>query len=161
MTLSREDTQSAYARHRARHEARDWTGLADLFAPEGRYTEPFFGELQGRAAIRDFLSKSMEGLDDWEFPLQWTLVGEGRVVTEWLNRLPGRRPDGSRLEFRGRTHLVYDERGEITLQDDSYDRLEAVRVLAEGRSPLVARFNSAILRAGDPVFRLAKRLTGM
>lgn len=161
MTLSREDTERAYAQHRALHEAREWTALAGLFAEDGRYTEPFFGELRGREAVRDFLRSSMSGLEDWEFPLQWTIIGEGRVVTEWLNRLPQKRPDGTRFEFRGRTHLVYDDEGLISLQDDSYDRLEAVRVLAEARSPLLARFNSVLLRAGDPILKIAKRITGM
>ncbi len=160
MTLSRPDTETAYARHRALHDARAWTDLADLFAEDGVYAEPFFGEIRGREPIRGFLRQSMAGLDAWEFPLQWTVIGEGRVVTQWHNRLPSRRRDGSPFEFRGISNIAYDDDGMITRQDDTYDRVEALRVIAEARSPVLERLNTTLVRAGSPLFGLAKRITG-
>lgn len=160
MTLSRQDTAAAHARHRAKHDARAWTDLADLFVERGTYHEPFFGEIQGREAIREFLRRSMDGLDDWEFPLQWTVVDEGRVVTQWFNRLPNRRRDGSPFQFTGISTFTYDDEGMILSQEDMYDRAEAVRVLAEARSPVLERIGGMMSFASGPMLRVAQRISG-
>lgn len=160
MTLSREATAAAYARHRETHEARRWTDLADLFREDGTYEEPFFGRLEGREAVRDFLRKSMRGLDAWEFPIAWVCVDEGRVVSQWFNRLPQRRRDGSPFEFAGMSSILYDDDGMIVSQSDTYDRISAMRVMSESRSTALERFNGAMIRASSPVLELAKRITG-
>ncbi len=160
MTLSREETAAAYARHRALHEARRWADLADLFHAEGYYWEPFFGRIDGREEIRDFLRSSMSGLEDWVFPLQWVVIDENRVVTQWFNRLPKLRRDGTHFQFRGISNIAYDDEGMIVSQEDSYDRVEAVRVLTEAKSPLLERVNGAVIRMGNPVVEFAKRITG-
>lgn len=160
MTLSRDETATAYARHQALHEARRWTDLADLFRVEGTYEEPFFGRIAGREAVREFLRVSMRGLDEWTFPIQWVVVGEGRVVTQWFNRLPKLRRDGSPFQFTGITNLLYDDDGMIVSQEDTYDRVAAARVLSEAQSSVLERFNGAVIRAGSPVVALAKRLSG-
>ncbi len=160
MTMSRDDTATAYARHRALHEARQWTGLADLFREDGTYEEPFFGRIEGREAIRDFLDKSMRGLEEWVFPIQWVVIDENRVVTQWFNRLPKHRRDGTPFQFLGMTHIVYDDEGMIVLQHDTYDRIDAARVLTEAKSPALERVNGALIRMGTPMVELAKRLSG-
>lgn len=160
MTLSRDETATAYARHQALHEARRWTDLADLFRVEGTYEEPFFGRIEGREAVREFLRVSMRGLDEWTFPIQWVVVGEGRVVTQWFNRLPKLRRDGSPFQFTGITNLLYDDEGMIVSQEDTYDRIAAARVLSEAQSSVLERFNGAVIRAGSPVVALAKRMSG-
>ena len=162
VTLSREDTEAAYARHHEVHQSRDWAKIADLFAPNGVYREPFFGEQRGPEAIRAFLVDSMDGLDDWTFPVRWTLIGEGRVVYEWVNRLPGTRRDGSYFEFRGISNLLYDDEGRLVLQDDTYDRIEAARVITEGRSRVVERLTGVLFpKGGNPLLNVARRLTGV
>ena len=160
MTLSRDDTAAAYARHKAFHEARRWTDLADLFREDGIYEEPFFGRIEGREAIREFLERSMRGLGDWEFPFAWIVVGENRVVTQWFNRLPQLRLDGSPFQFAGISNIAYDDEGLIVSQEDTYDRIEALRVMSEAKSPLLERFNGSMIRLGTPIMDLAKRLSG-
>lgn len=160
MTLSRDDTATAFARHRALHEERRWTDLADLFREDGTYEEPFFGRIEGREEVREFLRVSMRGLDEWVFPIQWVVIGEGRVVTQWFNRLPKLRRDGSPFQFPGMTSLLYDDDGMIVSQDDTYDRIGATRVLTEAQSSVLERFNGAVVRAGSPMVALAKRMTG-
>ena len=160
MTLSREDTAAAYARHKAFHDTRRWADLADLFRGDGVYEEPFFGRIEGQGAIRDFLERSMRGLDDWEFPFEWIVVDTNRVVTRWFNLLPQRRRDGSPFQFAGISIILYDDEGLIVSQEDMYDRVEAVRVLTEAKSPLVERFNGSLVRLGAPLVDLAKRLSG-
>jgi limonene-1,2-epoxide hydrolase len=151
MTLSREATEAAYRRHRELHEARRWSELADLFAVDGVYSEPFFGRIEGREAVREFLVGSMKGLDAWTFPIESITIGEGRVVTHWWNRLPGQRQGGGWFQFRGISTITYDDDAEIVDQLDFYDRLDALQVIAEGRSRVVEHAVAGLVRLGRPL----------
>jgi limonene-1,2-epoxide hydrolase len=151
MTLSREATEAAYRRHRELHEARRWSEIADLFAEDGVYAEPFFGRIEGREAVREFLVKSMKGLDAWTFPIESITIGEGRVVTHWWNRLPGQRRDGGWFQFRGISTITYDDDAKIVDQLDFYDRLDALQVIAEGRSRVVEQAVAGLVRLGRPL----------
>lgn len=156
MTLTRAATEAAYRKHRELHEAREWSAIAELFAPDGSYAEPFFGQIRGREEIRAFLVKSMAGLEAWTFPLQWIAIDEGRVVTHWLNRLPGQRRGGGNFEFPGISTITYDDEGCIADQLDFYDRLQALQVIAEARSTVVERGLAGIMQLG----RLIANTTG-
>lgn len=151
MTLSREATAAAYRKHRELHEARQWAAIAELFAHDGVYSEPFFGRIEGRDEIRKFLVKSMTGLEEWTFPLESITVDEGRVVTHWWNRLPGHRRRGGHFEFRGISTLSYDAEGRIAHQLDFYDRIEALQVIAEARSSVVERAVAGVVQLVRPV----------
>lgn len=151
MTLSREATEAAYRQHRALHEARRWSDIADLFAEGGVYSEPFFGRIEGRDAIRKFLVKSMTGLEEWTFPFESITIDEGRVVTHWWNRLPGQRRGGGYFEFRGISTLTYDDHGRIEHQLDFYDRIQALHVIAEARSSVVERAVMGMVQLVRPV----------
>lgn len=142
------------------HEARRWTDLADLFHPQAHYWEPFFGHIEGREEIRDFLGSSMSGLEDWVFPIQWVVIDDNRAVTQWFNRLPKRRRDGTHFEFKGISNIAYDDDGLIVSQEDMYDRVGALRVLTEAKSPLLERLGGTVTRVGSPVVDFAKRLSG-
>ena len=151
MTLSREDTEAAYRKHRELHEAREWAAIAELFAHDGVYSEPFFGRIEGRDAIRKFLVKSMTGLEEWTFPFDSITIDEGRVVTHWWNRLPGRRRGGGYFEFRGISTITYDEQGRMAHQLDFYDRIQALHVVAEARSCVVERAVRGVVQLVRPV----------
>jgi limonene-1,2-epoxide hydrolase len=151
MTLSREATEVAYRKHRELHEAHQWADIAELFAADGVYAEPFFGRIEGREAIRAFLVKSMAGLEEWTFPLESITTGEGRVVTHWWNRLPGRRRGGGHFEFRGISTITYDDDGCIAHQLDFYDRFQALHVIAEARSGVVERAVAGLVQLGRPL----------
>lgn len=151
MTLSRAATEAAYLEHRRLHEAREWPAIADLFAPDASYAEPFFGRIEGREEIRAFLVKSMSGLEEWTFPLQWVAIDEGRVVTHWFNRLPGQRRSGGYFEFPGISTITYDDEGRIADQLDFYDRIQALQVIAEARSTVVERSLAGLVQIGRPL----------
>ena len=165
MPLSIERTRDAYRRHRAIHEAAcrqeaSWSELADLFADEATYQDPFFGPIRGRAAIREFLQRSMSGLEDWTFPILWVAVDEGRVVTHWLNRLPGRRRDGSSFEFPGMSAIDFDDEGQIVRQMHLYDRVTALRVISEAKVPGLEGLVGAVTRLSSPLVDVVHGLVG-
>lgn len=140
-TLSRADTAAAFERHRLAQTTSGaaWDSLADLFAPDATYFDAFYGEFRGREAIRTFLRDAMRGLDDWRFPVEWHVVGEGRVVVHLMNQLPGRRPDGSFYEFPSVSLISYGPGGLIDRQMDLYDSLAAIRVLIEAKAGPLGR----------------------
>jgi hypothetical protein len=153
--LSREATAAAFEKHPVAcgNYAGSWEALADLFAEDATYRDVFYGELKGREAIRTFLRKSMEGIEDWSFPVQWTLVGEGRVVVHWMNRLPGKRPDGTFYEFPGVSCITYGPDAKIIRQVDLYDGMAAIKVVIEAKSGIVGRFLHAIARRLGTIVR--------
>jgi hypothetical protein len=133
--LGLEETRRAYAEHLvARGDySGTWEALADRFAEDASYYDVFYGWMHGRRAIRDFLRRSMEGIEDWSFPTQWNVVVEGRVVVHWLNRLPGRRADGTFYEFPGASAITYGADGLIVQQMDLYDGLSAIKLVVESK----------------------------
>ena len=165
MALSREQTRAAYERHRAIHEAAcrqeaSWSALADLFADDASYQDPFFGRIRGRDTIREFLERSMSGLEDWTFPILWVAVDEGRVVSHWLNRLPGQRRDGSFFEFPGMSAIAFDDEGRIVSQMDLYDRVTALRVISEAKVPGLERVVGGAARLSGPFVDVVHGLVG-
>ncbi len=93
-------TVDAYVALRERIERGEahWTDLADLFTDDAVYIDPAWGRIQGVDELRAFFDESMRGLEDWEFPIQFTAIDGDDVVIKWIQRLPGRREDGSRYE---------------------------------------------------------------
>jgi hypothetical protein len=162
--LSREATAKAFEKHLVArgNYAGSWEALADLFAEDATYLDVFYGEMKGREAIRTFLRKSMEGIQDWSFPVQWTLLGEGRVVVHWMNRLPGKRPGGTFYEFPGVSCITYGSDGKITRQVDLYDGLAAIKVIIEAKGGIFGSFIRALARRlgaiGRECIRTAYRL---
>jgi hypothetical protein len=164
--LSHDATAAAYSDHlvaRGNYSGA-WDSLADRFAEDASYYDVFYGWMYGRDAIRDFLKRSMKGIEDWSFPVQWQVVGEGRVVTHWLNRLPGRRPDGTYHEFPGMSAITYGPDGLIRQQIDIYDGIAAIRTVLGARLGFVGRAADAMFGwigpAGRESVRAVYRLLG-
>ncbi len=112
---------------------RPWEHLAAFFTQDAWYVDPAWGRIEGNDAICRFLDESMRGLEDWTFPTQWTVVGDDRLVSCWMNRLPGQRADGSFYEAPGISTLSYAGDGKFS---SSYDLLNMVHVhelIAESR----------------------------
>lgn len=106
-------------------EQRPWSDLGDFFTEDAWYVDPAWGRVQGLTAIREFLDQSMRGLEGWEFPTEWTLVEGDRLVSCWMNRLPGQRSDGSYYEAPGISTLEYAGGGRFS---SAYDLLNMVHV---------------------------------
>lgn len=110
----------AYVATRRRVEARElpWDALADYFTEDAVFIDPAWGRVEGIDEIRTFLSESMAGLEDWDFPHQWTMIDGDRLIARWLNRLPGSRPDGSRYEAPGYSLMIYAGNGKFSYEED-------------------------------------------
>ena len=123
MSYDEAELREFYARHRERHEAGDWTGLGDLFAEGASCLDSVYGWSHGLPAIRAFLERSMDGLDEWSFPIRAVAydTANGVILNHWVNRLPGTRPDGTYYDVPGASVLTYAGGGRIRRQMDLFD----------------------------------------
>ena len=102
-----------------------WGALAEFFSEDAWYVDPAWGRVEGLGAIRKFFGESMLGLEDWSFPTQWTLVEGNRLVSCWLNRLPGQRSDASHFEAPGISTFEYAGEGKFA---SCYDLLNMAHI---------------------------------
>ncbi len=105
--------QKLIAFHQEAEQRNEWTFFVDeMYAPECVYICEYAGTMRVCANGIDEIKSTHYGRDmqrgweGWTFPYLDVYVGnEGRVVTHWMNRGPGKRPDGSWFETPG--HLVH------------------------------------------------------
>jgi len=132
----REEVQKAldaYLSVKAKADAAEvgWDALADLFTEEATFIDPSWGRSEGREAIRQFMHDSMQGLDDWTFPNEWTAIEGDHVIIKFLNRLPGRRPDGTYYEVPGVQILTYAGNGKFSREEDIFNMVHVMELVEE------------------------------
>ena len=110
----------SYIQLRADIEAgtKTWTDLAGIFTDDVVYIDPAWGRVEGIDELKVFLDESMRGLEDWDFPIEYTAIDGDTVVVKWTQQLPGTRPDGSRYEQSGYSTLVYAGDGRFCYEED-------------------------------------------
>ncbi len=134
--LSRAEVEAAHDRYLRTRDAIDagelpWVALAQHFTEDATFIDPAWGRIQGLPAVREFLEKSMAGLEDWKFPSQWRAIEGNRVVGAWKNRLPGRRADGTFYEAQGLSILVYAGGGKFSYEEDLLNMVHIFELIAE------------------------------
>jgi len=117
-----------------------WSWLADEFYHEDCvYTCPYGGAMpvvaNGREAIRrTHYGRDMDvgsGWEGWSFPiLDWAINGD-KIISYWVNRGPGRRPDGSFYETRGVSFITYGGQGKFSSQYDLFDIAHQMKLCDE------------------------------
>mgnify|MGYP001819735059 CR=1 FL=1 len=133
-----EEAHRKYLATRSRVEEGDlpWSALAEHFTADAVYIDPAWGRIEGRDAILEFMDASMAGLDDWEFPEQWTMIEGDRVVSSWWNRLPGSRDDGTPYQALGISVMRYAGWGRFDYSHDLLNMAEVHELIADsGWSP--------------------------
>ena len=131
-------TVDRYVALRASIEAgdNDWPDLADLFTDDVVYIDPAWGRIQGVDEVRAFMDESMRGLEDWDFPVEYTAIDGDTVVIKWTQQLPGTRPDGTRYEQSGYSTLVYAGDGKFSYEEDLLNMAHVLEDLkASGWTP--------------------------
>ncbi len=123
-----EETIDALIAHQGQaSESGDWSSWAERFyTPDAVYICEYGPldtvEARGLEAIKaTHLGRDMEGWENWTFPYIFRMVDGERVMTQWMNRGPGRRPDGSYYETPGVSWFSYAGKGKFCYQFDLFD----------------------------------------
>ncbi len=85
-----------------------WSKLADFFTEDAVYIDPAWGRVEGRENIREFFTKSMEGLTGhgWSTPENWTMAEGHRLISQW-DQVLGHKEDGTPWMVAGLSILYY------------------------------------------------------
>jgi ketosteroid isomerase-like protein len=129
-------------RRRAERGEVGWDALAAFFTEDAVFIDPAWGRVEGRDAIVRFLSESMAGLEGWTFPQEWQMVEGDRLVTRWMNRLPGARPDGRFYEAPGISVITYAGGGRFSREEDLLNMAHVIEVIRESGWKPGAGFNA-------------------
>jgi ketosteroid isomerase-like protein len=131
----KEVEKAVEALHRLRDKASageiGWEALADMFTEDATYIDPAWGRFKGRDAIRQFLRDSMQGLKDWKFPTEWHVIEGNRVISRFLNRLPGWRANGTYYDVPGVSIIEYAGNGKFSYEEDVINMVHLNEVLQE------------------------------
>ncbi len=124
----REELEAALERYRkARDEAScsgDWNIWANVFTEDAHYIEHAYGEMHGREAIRDWITKVMAPFPHMTFPQDWWVIDEenGAVVFQCQNLLEHPTdPSQPGFGFPSWTRLVYAGGGRWKSEEDVYN----------------------------------------
>lgn len=123
MSHPRDEVQATVDRYcdvRRRIDAGElpWNALAQFFTEDCVYIDPAWGRVEGITPVAEFFTESMRGLEDWDFPIEFTAIDGDNVVVKWIQVLPGSRPDGSRYQQSGASTMVYAGDGKFSYQED-------------------------------------------
>ncbi len=127
----RSEVEEAWRHFVAVGDSGNWRAGADLHSEDGVWIEHHLGTFRGRDAIRAWLIPAMAQCKGWTYPIEWVAIDGNRIVYKWLNRLPGKRADGTDYEFPGLTIKVYAGAGRFDYQEDVYNWESALKVLKE------------------------------
>jgi ketosteroid isomerase-like protein len=135
----RDAAQKLIAFHKQAQERNEWTFFVDeMYAPECIYTCEYAGTMLVRAdgigeiKATHYGRDMLKGWEGWTFPYIDVYVGsENRVITHWMNRGPGARPDGRPFETPGISFITFDDRGKIVSQFDMFDLAHQMRLCDE------------------------------
>lgn len=109
-------------------ETNTWSWLADEFYHTDAVYDCQYGgvmpvvangvdEIRATHYGRDMAT----GWEGWSFPYVGYAVNGNEIVTHWLNRGPGLRPDGSHYDTHGVSFITYGGDGKFIRQTDMFD----------------------------------------
>ncbi len=127
------------AAHAEASRTNEWTFFVDeLYAVDCIYTCEYAGVMTVTADGIDEIKATHYGRDmqvgweGWTFPYVGVYAGtDNRLVTHWLNRGPGKRPDGSHFETPGVSFITLDDEARICRQFDLFDLAHQMRLCDE------------------------------
>jgi hypothetical protein len=117
-----------------------WSWLADEFYHEDCvYTCEYGGTMLVRAEGREEIRRTHYGRDmdvgsgwaGWSFPIVHYAINGNDITTRWVNRGPGRRPDGSWRQTWGVSFITYGGNGKFSSQYDLFDIAHQMKLCDE------------------------------
>ncbi len=127
--LLRATANRLIAAHEEASRSGDWIVFVDaLYAQDCVYTCQYAGVMDVTANGIDEIKATHYGRDmqvgweGWTFPYMGVYTGaDNNLVTHWMNRGPGSRPDGSYYETPGISFITLNNDARICRQFDMFD----------------------------------------
>tara|TARA_R110002072_G_scaffold51170_5_gene137009 strand:+ start:23440 stop:23967 length:528 start_codon:yes stop_codon:yes gene_type:complete len=127
--LLRATANRLIAAHEEASRSGDWIVFVDsLYAQDCVYTCQYAGVMDVTANGIDEIKATHYGRDmqvgweGWTFPYMGVYTGaDNNLVTHWMNRGPGSRPDGSYYETPGISFITLNSDARICRQFDMFD----------------------------------------
>ena len=127
--LLRATANRLIAAHEEASRSGDWIVFVDsLYAQDCVYTCQYAGVMDVTANGIDEIKATHYGRDmqvgweGWTFPYMGVYTGaDNNLVTHWMNRGPGTRPDGSYYETPGISFITLNNDARICRQFDMFD----------------------------------------
>lgn len=142
-TLSSEILRAAadklISAHAQASKTNEWTFFVDeIYATDCIYTCEYAGVMKVEANGIDEIKATHYGRDmqvgweGWTFPYLGVYTGnENKLITHWLNRGPGRKPDGNYFETPGVSFITLNEEAKILRQFDMFDLAHQMKLCDE------------------------------
>ncbi len=135
-TTLRRTADKLIAAHREASRSNEWTFFVDeLYATDCVYTCQYAGVMEVIATGIDEIKATHYGRDmlvgweGWTFPYMGVYTGtDNNLITHWMNRGPGQRPDGSYYETPGISFITLDDEARICRQFDMFDLAHQMRL---------------------------------
>ena len=127
------------AAHREASRSNEWTFFVDeLYAADCVYTCQYAGVMEVVAQGIDEIKATHYGRDmlvgweGWTFPYMGVYTGaDNNLITHWMNRGPGQRPDGTYYETPGISFISLNDEARICRQFDMFDLAHQMRLCDE------------------------------
>ncbi len=113
---------------KAAQSAASGDAWAGKFTEDVHYVEHAYGEVHGREAVRDWITRVMAPFPHMDFPMDWHVIDEERgwVIFQCQNRLPHpNEPDGPPFQFPTWILIRYAGDGLWSYEEDNYNPKEA------------------------------------
>ena len=142
-TLSSEILRAAadklISAHAQASKTNEWTFFVDeIYATDCIYTCEYAGVMKVEANGTDEIKATHYGRDmqvgweGWTFPYLGVYTGnDNKLITHWLNRGPGRKPDGNYFETPGVSFITLNEEAKILRQFDVFDLAHQMKLCDE------------------------------
>jgi hypothetical protein len=109
----------------------DWVHWVDHLTPDVEYVERQLGTMQGRDAVRTWITELMAVSADVHAVLNWYIVAGDRVVFDMWNRYFHPDPTKPPIDFAGLTVLTYAGDGLFKREEDYWDQATARTAFVE------------------------------
>lgn len=96
----------------------NWREWPSFFTEDVRYIEHIYGEMRGRAAVTEWITKLMTENRDVHAVIDWYMIRGTRIVVNMQNRYYNPDPAGAPFDFPGITILNYAGNGLFDYEED-------------------------------------------
>jgi hypothetical protein len=129
LSVAREGADRLIRFHAEAEQKNEWTFFVDeMYHPDCVYTCEYAGTMVVAAAGIDQIKAThygrdmLHGWEGWSFPYMGVYVdSDSKIITHWMNRGPGKKPDGSFYETPGVSFIEFTPQGKIIRQLDMFD----------------------------------------